>query len=289
MRIFDCHTHVFPDAIAARVLAGLQSAAGGLPFYTDGTASGLRRHALAAGCTGWMNAPVVTRPGQSAGVNRHAAAANTWPALSLGGVHPLDDDPAAVIRTAREQGLHGIKLHPEYLGLHLLDPAYEPIWNTCESLAFPVLMHAGADVGFRPPYHSTPADFAELIRRHPGLTLICAHMGGWNVWDEVERDLVGAPVYFDTAFSFSWMKDTDRFLRIVRAHGADRILFGTDSPWYDVGQGIRDLLSLPLTPAERSAIFWDNARRIWPDALPGDAGATAPPRSEPLGKPAAFG
>ena len=137
-------------------------------------------------------------------------------------------------------------------------------------------MHAGADIGFRPPYHSTPADFAELIRRHPGLTLICAHMGGWNVWDEVERDLVGAPVYFDTAFSFSWMKDPDRFLRIVRAHGADRILFGTDSPWYDVGQGIRDLLSLPLTPAEHSAIFWGNARRIWPDALPGDAETAAP-------------
>lgn len=32
--------------------------------------------------------------------------------------------------------------------------------------------------------------------------LVLAHMGGWNLWDEVEEKLVGKNVYFDTGFFF---------------------------------------------------------------------------------------
>ena len=65
-------------------------------------------------------------------------------------------------------------------------------------------------------------------------------------WNEVESDLAGAPVYFDTAFSYgpvTPLPDAPRapyisynlhpkdFVRLVRKHGTDKILFGTDSPW----------------------------------------------------------
>ena len=88
MKIFDVHTHVFPEKIAASALAFLREQSADLPTYTLGTAADLRRHAAAAGYAGWMNCPVVTKPGQSASVNAWAAARNLWPALSLGGVHP---------------------------------------------------------------------------------------------------------------------------------------------------------------------------------------------------------
>ena len=62
--------------------------------------------------------------------------------------------------------------------------------------------------------------------------LVLAHMGGNASWSEVEERLVGRNVYFDTGVILDRMPQ-EQFLRMVREHGADRIVFGTDSPWAD--------------------------------------------------------
>ena len=62
-RIFDVHTHVWPDKVASSAVAYLQAKSHNLPVFSDGTAGGLHERALEAGYTGWLNCPVVTRPG----------------------------------------------------------------------------------------------------------------------------------------------------------------------------------------------------------------------------------
>lgn len=269
MKIFDVHTHVFPEKIAASALAFLREQSAGIPTFTLGTAADLRRHAAAAGYAGWMNCPVVTKPGQSASVNAWAAARNLWPALSLGGVHPADEDPEDIVRQIRDLGLRGVKFHPEYQEFGVLEARLEPIWRLCEELSLPVLIHGGQDIGFQPPFHSRPRDYAELGRRHPGLVIIVAHLGGWRDWDEVEQDLAGSSVFLDTSFSLPFMADKSQFARIVRKHGADKVLFGTDSPWQDLAEAVSEVSSQPLTEAEKEDIFWNNAARIW--NFPADA------------------
>ncbi len=263
VKIFDTHTHVFPDKIAAATLEALSRRSGNLPCFTEGTAGSIAEHARKAGYSGWMNCPVVTRPGQAEKVNLWAAAHNCWPALSLGGLHPLDSSPEDILKRIAELGLHGVKFHPEYQEFRLLDSGMERIWTACEELGLPVLIHAGEDVGFRPPFHSCPADFAELARRHEGLVIVAAHTGGWNCWDDVERHLVGSRVYMDSSLSMPFMKDRSQFLRIARAHGTDRILFGTDSPWQDLDEAVSDMLSCGLGPDELEAVFWGNAGKVW--------------------------
>lgn len=263
MKIFDVHTHIFPEKIAASTLAYLSARSANLPTFTLGTSADLRRHAIAAGYAGWMNCPVVTKPGQAASVNAWAAARNQWPALSLGGVHPDDEDLEGVVRQIRDLGLCGVKFHPEYQAFGVLEPRVEPIWRVCEELSLPVLIHGGQDIGFQPPFHSRPRDYAELSRRHPGLVIIIAHLGGWRNWDEVEHDLVGRNVFLDTSFALPFMEDKSQFVRIVRQHGADKVLFGTDSPWQDLAEAVSDVSSQPLTQAEKEDIFWNNAARIW--------------------------
>ena len=178
MKIFDTHTHVFPDKIAAQAVAHLRKLANDIPAFTDGTAGDLAQKATQAGYSGWMNCPVVTRPGQAKSVNAWAAALNHWPHLSLGGLHPDDDDIIGLLTHIQELGLHGVKLHPEYQEFQLDDLRLEPVWNYCEAHELPVLIHAGEDIGFRPPYHSAPKDFVELARRHPALIIVAAHSGG---------------------------------------------------------------------------------------------------------------
>ncbi|MBQ7100638.1 MAG: amidohydrolase family protein, partial [Clostridia bacterium] len=55
---------------------------------------------------------------------------------------------------------------------------------------------------------------------------------------------------------------TEQFLRIVQNHGADRILFGSDSPWSNASRELEILNSLPLTAAEKQLITGGNARRL---------------------------
>ena len=94
-----------------------------------------------------------------------------------------------------------------------------------------------------------------------------AHMGGWRLWDEVEEKIVGLPVYLDTAVvlnrKFPVKLSNDQFLRMVEKHGAEKILFGTDSPWYDQQQALEDLDNTGIGEKEKKLILGDNANRLF--------------------------
>lgn len=266
MLIFDSHTHIFPDKVAARALQHLIQLAHGLPTFTEGTAASQEAVALKAGYTGWMNCPVVTNEHQMRSVNDWVAAINRWPHLSLGGLYPCAPMPVILeeVHRIKKLGLYGIKFHPEYQGFRPLDPQFDIMWQTIRDEELPVLFHAGCDIAYlRKDQHSWPADFARLAERFPGLTIICAHLGGWLNWDLVESDLCGAPVYLDTAFAKGWMPDQEQFERIIRKHGVDKVIFGTDSPWNPLDAAVRELTETSLSDAEKHQIFWTNPARLW--------------------------
>lgn len=263
MKIFDVHTHVYPDRIAARTLEVLREKSSFIPAYTNGTEADLKAKAKAAGYTAMLNCPVVTNLRQMTSVNEWCAKLNAWPHLSLGGLFPEAENLAAETEKLQKMGLLGLKFHPEYQGFYILEDRMKPVWEYCAANDFPVLFHAGSDIGFPGGRHSKPSDFAELARRYPGLTIICGHLGGWRNWDEVETELAGAPVYLDTSFARKWMDEPEQFERIICRHGADRVLFGTDSPWTKLESGIEEILSLSLSEADKQRIFWDNSAKIF--------------------------
>ena len=54
----------------------------------------------------------------------------------------------------------------------------------------------------------------------------------------------------------------EQFLRMVREHGADRIVFGTDSPWADQKKFVEILKEMPLEEEERNQIFAGTAVKL---------------------------
>ncbi|MBQ6206089.1 MAG: amidohydrolase family protein [Oscillospiraceae bacterium] len=279
--IVDFHTHTFPDKIAAASVDKLQSAAHIRPF-ADGTVSGLSASIRAAGIDCAVNLPVATSPRQVVQINNTAAKINEKTSetgvLSFGCVHPDFADYRAELGRVAALGIRGIKLHPPYQGADFDDIRYLRILDRAGELGLLALVHAGLDIGLPGADRASPRMIRDAVLSVGPVKLICAHMGGWRQWDAVETLLPDTGVFLDTSFAlgrivpngdgYLWkeaelpLMDPAQFLRIVRTFGADRILFGTDSPWGGHAEALRNLRGLPLTDAERSAILGANAARL---------------------------
>ncbi|MBE0476119.1 MAG: amidohydrolase family protein [Coriobacteriia bacterium] len=254
--IVDVHTHAFPDAVAGPAMARL-AAEGGIPAYADGTVAGLVREMDRAGIDVAVLQPVATNPASVARVNDWAASTASERIVPFGAMHPdLADAPAEIERMAA-LGMRGFKLHPEYQAFGPAEPRLEPVLRAAAEHGMTVLFHAGADHAFD-TVRGAPEAFAAMLDAHPGLVAVLAHMGGFREWEGVSRHLVGRDVYFDTAFTLGHLPD-EEFVRIVRAHGVGRVLFGTDGPWTRMAEELRRLRSLPLSAEELDAILGGNA------------------------------
>jgi predicted TIM-barrel fold metal-dependent hydrolase len=272
--IIDIHTHTFPDPLAERALAQLTGRAQ-VSAYTDGTNAGLCAAMARAGIDRAAVMPVATKPSQVRVINAWAAEVNAqFSQLTCFGVlHPDAEGWEAEVAQLVADGIRGVKLHPDYQGFFVDEPRLLPLYRAMADAGLLLLLHAGVDIGLPPPPHCPPDGLARVLDAVPGLTVIAAHMGGYAQWDAVEQYLVGRDVYLETSYSLTTggrAADAPVFprltpaqaLRIIRAHGADRILFGSDSPWTDQAQALADLRALPLTADELAAILGGNAARV---------------------------
>lgn len=264
--IIDFHTHIFPDNIAPATIAHL-SKVGGTPAQTDGTAAGLRASMAQAGIDLSVVLPVVTKPSQFDSINRFAAAINAENdrLLSFGGIHPDNDAIEDKLDAIVAMGLKGIKLHPDYQEVFIDDERNVRILREAIKRDLLVVIHAGIDIGLPNPVHCPPDRMAAVLercgQRDDRPRVVLAHTGGWRQWDDVERYLVGKPVYFDLSFSLGQIPD-EQLLRIIRRHGAERILFATDTPWAAQKAFVDCFAALPLSEHERTRIFGENAKAL---------------------------
>ena len=277
--IIDFHTHMFPDKIAGRTLDYLSGIFGASPF-ADGTYTGLCNSMGKGAVDISIALPAVTKVSQVASINRFASAYTEGPVISFGGIHPECENYKEILKEIKNLGLKGIKLHPDYQDAMFNDIRYKRIIGYATELGLVVVVHAGVDIGLPSVTHCTPDMVCEVLDEVQPERLVLAHMGGWNLWDEVLAKLCGRNVYMDTAFSYgeiAWLSGAEHrwklaseemFLKLLRAHGADRIVFGTDSPWTDQKRAIKDIQALPLSDEDKKKILGENALQLLglPDA-----------------------
>ncbi|MBE5802656.1 MAG: hypothetical protein E7319_10285 [Clostridiales bacterium] len=264
--LIDFHTHLFPDAVAPKALASLKAGVlrqEGLEAqaYTDGTRSGLERSMEENGVDLSVVLPIATKPSQTPSINRFAGTVQSEQMLSFYSLHPAQEDWEAVLEDIVRQGGLGIKLHPEFQYAYIDSPEMVRILKKATELGLLVVLHTGADIGMPPPVHCTPQRLAGVLDQLDGSKIVAAHLGGFRMWDEVERWLVGRELYLDTAYVADFIS-REQYLRIIRAHGSQKILFGSDSPWERPQDTLRGLEALGLTPEEMNDITSGNALRL---------------------------
>ena len=269
--IIDAHTHVYPEKIVERAIKKLE-AASGVPAKVNGKKEGLLESMKEAGIDYSVLLPVATSVSQVDAINEEAARTNRMGEktglLSFGGIHPDTENYKEVLVRVKDSGLKGIKLHPDYQATFYRDIRYKRIVEKATELGLYIMVHCGEDIGLPDPVHCPPGQILEVLSETGTDKLILAHMGGWRMWEQVEELLAGQDVYMDTAFSFDCMPGVkgmltkEQFVRIVKKHGADRIVFGTDSPWAGQKEYVDWIRQTALSPEEKEKIFSGNMKRI---------------------------
>ncbi|MCE5229712.1 amidohydrolase family protein [bacterium] len=260
MNAIDVHTHAFPDILAERAIAALSEAAN-LPILMSGTIGALLESMDAAGVAQSWVCSIATRPDQFRSILEWSSLIASDRILPFGSVHPTDPEAVEHVKEIHARGLRGMKFHPYYQEFDIDEPRMDPVYAAAEQLGLIILFHAGFDPGFPRVRRAAPERIRRVIERFPRLKVIAAHLVGWLDWDAVDRELIGRPLFLDVSSSIPFL-GVDRARALIEAHGPERILFGSDSPWSTQAETIAQVKSLGFDETIQNGIMFANAKRV---------------------------
>jgi predicted TIM-barrel fold metal-dependent hydrolase len=214
------------------------------------------------------------------------------------GFNPADMYAAAHIKRVLKtfpgvfKGIGEFTIHKEFVSskvagevASLLNPALDSIFSFCAETGLLAIIHNDIDKPFPKSYtQNYLADLKDVFRRHPGASIIWAHVGLGRIVNPVDdqvtviRDMCQDPTLSHVNFDISWdevakyITDSDSSLSATAElfnQFPDRFIFGTDNvaspdqatylkPYY-----MYDPLWEVLTPVAREKIKKGNYQRLF--------------------------
>ncbi len=265
-RIFDAHTHTYPELLSVRATDNLGK------FYNficqrAGTVDDLMASSRDAGVEGFLILGVATNARQVRHVNEAVAAdvmrarKEGFRAFGYAAVHQDTENFEEELDFAISAGLTGAKIHPDIQRVDIDDARLYQLYEILSARGLPFCIHMGDD---RPEYrYSEPKKLAHVLDMFPRLRVIATHLGGYRAWDEAIEYLAHREnVIFDSSSSF-WAMTPELARRLYDALGVENIMFGTDYPVVDAESYLELFDKVPMTDDEREMMLWDNAARFF--------------------------
>ena len=259
MRIIDFHTHVYPESIARKAADNVRAFYEGIGNDSiDGKVQTLLEHGDKAGISEFAILPVATKPERTRHINefivRESAAQPRF--YGFGTVHADMDGLMDEVKFIRENGLYGIKIHPDYQTFAIDDPRMFPVYEEIQG-NLPVIFHMG-DLRYD---YSHPVRLRNVLQQFPDLQVVAAHFGGYQMRDVALDVLTDTNCLFDTSSSLMFM-EPGVAEKYIRHYGAERFLYGTDFPMWDPVVEVKRFFSLDLTDDEKEQIAWKTAAAL---------------------------
>lgn len=265
MRILDFHCHVYPDAIAEKAsksVAAFYNCVPGVDIHDlTGTLDHLLEAQYEAGIDISLLSSAATAPHQVRHINEFLARCvekSQGRCVAFGTLHPDSEDIDGDIAHLKSLGLLGVKLHPDMQKFALNDPKAMNLYEAANN-SLPFLLHTG-DKRFS---YSNEDQLRPVLEAFPQTVFVGAHLAGYSAWKAVTEDMAGKydNLWVDLSSS-SFSMSREEFYALIKAYGADRVLFGTDFPMWWPAEEVETFLSLPLTKEEKRKIAWDNGAAI---------------------------
>lgn len=171
-------------------------------------------------------------------------------------------------RAAIDAGARIFKVHIQVGGFNPAHARLDAIWGVLAEAGIPVVVHAGSGpVG---NLHTGPEAFAPVLRRHPQLTAIIAHLGAPEYIGFLELAERYERVSLDTTMAFTRFFESmapfpRAFLPRLRDLGlAGKLLLGSDFPNlpYPYAEQLAVLAALDLGDDWLNAVCWHNAAAL---------------------------
>ncbi len=173
-------------------------------------------------------------------------------------------------RAVHDLGLRGLKLHPIHQAFFPNDEQFYPLYEKCQALGIPLLMHSGfaaAGVGmpggggFKLKYAKPIPGFDDVAADFPDLTIIMAHPAWPWIEEQIAVALHKPNVYLDLS---GWAPRyiPEGLVREADTRLRDKVLFGSDFPYVSPDRWLSEFSDLPIRDEVRPKILLENARRI---------------------------
>lgn len=210
-------------------------------------------------------------------------------------VLPLQDMPAALReldRCAGDLGMKGILLYTNLAGRFPDEEAFLPLYARAEALGLPILLHPAkpltteivkdyemtSSLGnmFDDTIALTRILLSGILDRHPGLKLVCPHLGGTLPFivgriDHQVQVLKRGPKYLTRLPSEYlrqvWLDIVSPLPLAIRFAydfmGPEKLLYASDAPWVDPKLIADGLTGLSLPAEHEARIFGGNAKALF--------------------------
>lgn len=183
-------------------------------------------------------------------------------------VHPLDGPDAVLeLNRAVSAGARALKLHPNTQQFDVAHPKVATVVERATEHRLPVVFD-----GYSPFDADQPGKFVQLAMEVPDARLVLAHAHGPQFPNLLVYEVLSRypwwrrNVWVDLSATASLLAHgpfAEQFAWVCRKVGTDRLLFGSDYPLDQPRAALEAVLSYGFTPAEISAITYDNAAELF--------------------------
>ena len=158
-------------------------------------------------------------------------------------------------RSINQLKLAAIKLYPSYSPFPLNDSIWDPIYEFANERELTIITHTGQEPTAAPKF------LIDIAPRFPKAIFVAGHAGNIEPYrSQAIKAAQRCPnVYLETCSSF---RSPGVIERLVMEAGADRVIFGSDTPLMDPRCQIGKILTAKISDQEKRLIIGENACRI---------------------------
>jgi uncharacterized protein len=266
--LFDAHVHFLPEPIMRRVWEHFDRR-GPLvgrdwPITYRWDDETRVAHLRDLGVRRFTALPYAHRPGVAGFLNDWARdfAARTPECLWSATFYP-EPEAAGYVGRLLGEGVEVFKVHVQVGDFDVRDPLLDDVWGQLADSGVPVVVHAGS--GPVPNRHTGPGPLAEVLRRHPRLTAVVAHLGAPEYTEFLALAETYERVHLDTTMAFTeFFESMAPYPTALLPRLADlgaRVLLGSDFPNipYAYADQLAALQRLELGEDWLRGVCWHNA------------------------------
>lgn len=177
------------------------------------------------------------------------------------------ENPRLLEAAVEEFGFKGVGIAPAHWATPPNDRWFYPLYAKCVELGLIVVIYVGMPAPYWPMYPNYPMHLDDICLAFPELVVIADHIG--DPWTSMVTHMAGKHenLYINTA-AWSPKRYPRELLEFMTGgwhgtRGADKVVFGTDSPLINLEKAVPAARNLDLPQDVLEKFMYGNARRLF--------------------------